>query len=100
MPVAQLSAMVDFVGWLENQNEFAKLSTQNELGFLKGTDNGSGTCIFPQVEQKLDRAKLILTSLFGFTSSKGPAELEESEEEVEVQHKKQVTVLPETVRDI
>ena len=38
--------------------------------------------------------------MFCFTTSKGPAELEDLEEEVEVQHKKQVTILPETVRDL
>ena len=50
------------------------------------------------MEQKFDRAELILT-LFGFTMSKGHAELEDVKEEVEIQHKKQVTILQETVRD-
>ena len=50
------------------------------------------------MERKFDRAKLIIMSLFGFTMSKGPVELEDLEEEVEVQHKKQVTILQETVR--
>ena len=38
--------------------------------------------------------------MFCFTTSKGPAELEDLEEEVKVQHKKQVTIHLETVRDL
>ena len=41
-PAAQLSAKVDFMGWLANQDEFAKLSTQNDLGFRRGQMMGEG----------------------------------------------------------